>query len=53
VYSKEKNDVNQQCEAMDASRRIGGYFDGVFIRGSRSDKYQPRGGVEFLRCSAI
>src|SRR5882724_6394917 len=51
---KEKNYVKQLLEAIDTRCGIGGYCDGIFIRGSRRrDKYQPRRGVEFLRRSAI
>ena len=41
---KEKNHVKQLREAIDTRCGIGGYFDSVFIRGSRrrhKDKYQP------------
>ena len=62
IEGEEKNHVEEQREAIDARRRIGRRFDGVFIRGSRrrhkvptsrEDKYQPRRGVESLRRSAI
>jgi hypothetical protein len=63
LLNERKENVEQQSEAIDSRRRSGGHFNGVFIRSSRrklklpaspeDNKYQPRRGVQFLRCPAI